>query len=514
LARTPLASILQKSFALAGTEMEKQLGTGQAFTLEHNNFQDTFLTHDNIQNGVQLNQRIVIVGAGLAGLTCAYRLKQAGIKATIYEASERVGGRCWTRRGYFKDDQMVERGGELIDTCHREIQELAKELGLKLDHLIMSEAFDTKPFYFFDQRPYSFQEVTDDFIKILPKLQKDLKEAGEITLYNCYTERGYELDHMSIVDYINETVPGGISSRFGKLLAVAYAVEYGAEAHVQSALNLLYMLGSVEKMNFRIYGDSDECFHIRGGNDQIPALLAKNLQEQINFNAELIKIDQHNHHSIKLVFKNKEKEWEVLADKVILAIPFSILRTIDYQNARFCPLKEEAIKELGMGINTKHHVQFIKRFWNELGNNGETFADTGYQQTFESSRAQSGQSGVLVNYTGGETAAQQFAITDEKLKEKTINFLDKLEPVLPGSVNNWNGLAAIDHWLSNQWSKGAYSYWKVGQCTKFAGILGEREGNIFFAGEHTSIKYPGYLNGAVETGEKAANDVIHDLKIQ
>lgn len=284
---------------------------------------------------------------------------------------------------------------------------------------------------------------------------------------------------MSLVDYINETVPGGIGSRFGKLLAVAYSIEFGADAHVLSALNLLYLLGFAEKENFLMYGDSDESLHIRGGNDQIPALLAKNLQEQINFNSELIKIDQDNSENIRLVFRNKEGEWEVLADKVILAIPFSILRTIDYQNARFCPLKEVMIEELGMGINTKPHVQFINRFWNELGNNGETFADTGYQQTFESSRAQRGKSGILVNYTGGETAAQLFAVTDEKLKEATISFLDKLEPVLPGSVNKWNGLATIDHWLSNQWSKGAYSYWKVGQYTKFAGILGEREGNIF-----------------------------------
>jgi len=513
LARTPLASILQKSFALADTEMENKLSIGQANMVDLHHIQNTQDPLEKVKSQ-PLNPRIVIVGAGLSGLTCAYRLKQVGITATIYEASERVGGRCWSRRGYFKDEQIVERGGELIDTCHWEIQELAKELGLTLDHLIMSESFNTEPFYFFDQRPYSFQEVTDDFIEILPKLRKDLQEIGETTLYNRYTQRGFEIDHMSIVDYINETVPGGIGSRFGKLLAVAYSIEYGADAHVQSALNLLYLLGFSEKENFRMYGDSDESLHIRGGNDQIPALLAKKLQEQINFNSELIKIDQHNPENIRLVFRNKEREWEILADKVILAIPFSILKTIDYQNARFCPLKAAAIEELGMGINTKLHVQFINRFWNELGNNGETFADTGYQQTFESSRAQRGKSGILVNYTGGETAAQLFAITDGKLKETAISFLDKLEPVLPGSVNKWNGLATIDHWLSNRWSKGAYSYWKVGQYTKFAGILGEREGNIFFAGEHTSTLYPGYLNGAVETGEKAAQDVIDDLKIK
>jgi monoamine oxidase len=514
LARTPLASILQKSFLLAGTETKKPLSTGQASTLDNNHLQKALLTPQKYTNeGGKAAPRIVIVGAGLAGLTSAYRLKQAGITSTIYEATDRVGGRCWTRRGYFNDKQIVERGGELIDTCHIEIQELAKELGLELDNLIMAEPVDSKPFYFFDQRPYSFDEVTNDFIKILPKLQKDLKAVGETTLYNSYTERGFELDHMSIVDYINETVQEGIHSRFGKLLALAYSIENGADAHQQSALNLLYMLGFAQNEPFRMYGDSDECFHIRGGNDQLPALLAKKLHGQIVFNAQLIKIEQSIQNQLTLVFRNKEKEWKVIADKVILALPFSILRTIDYQNARFRPLKETAIEELGMGVNTKLHVQFVNRFWNVLGNNGETFADTGYQQTFESSRSQPGNSGILVNFLGGEPAAQLLAYTDKELEEKTKEFLDKLEPALPGSNNKWNGLATVDHWLSNQWSKGAYSYWKVGQYTKFAGILGEREGNILFAGEHTSIKFPGYLNGAVETGERAAHEVINDMKV-
>jgi monoamine oxidase len=512
LARTPLASILQKSFALAGTEMENQSSTGQAITLANNNLKNAHLTREKANKGKVVNPRVVIVGAGLAGLTCAYRLKQAGITSTIYEAADRVGGRCWTRRGYFKDEQIVERGGELIDTCHKEIQDLAKELDLELDNLITAEPIGTKPFYFFDEHAYSFDEVTNDFMKILPKLQKDLKDVGEETLYHSYTERGFELDHMSIVDYINETVPGGIHSRFGKLLAVAYSIENGADAHVQSALNLLYLLGFAQKEPFRMYGDSDECFHVRGGNDQIPALLAKKLQGQIKFTSQLIKIEQENQ-KIRLIFRNQEKEWAVFADKVILAIPFSILRTIDYQNARFRPLKATAIEELGMGVNTKLHAQFVDRFWNGLGNNGETFADTGYQQSFESTRAQQGKSGILVNFTGGGTAARQVAFIDKELEETTKNFLDKLEPVLPGAMNNWNGLATVDHWLSNQWTKGAYSYWKVGQNTKFAGILGEREENIFFAGEHTSIKYPGYLNGAVETGERAAYEVICDLNL-
>src|SRR6185503_5146275 len=74
--------------------------------------------------------RIAVVGAGLAGLTCAYRLRQAGRLATVYEASERVGGRCWTLRGAFEDGQIAEHGGELIDTGHDQIRDLIRELDL------------------------------------------------------------------------------------------------------------------------------------------------------------------------------------------------------------------------------------------------------------------------------------------------------------------------------------------------------------------------------------------------
>ncbi|WP_267379572.1 NAD(P)/FAD-dependent oxidoreductase [Bacillus sp. GM_Baccil_2] len=505
---TPLASILQKAYAAAHNIMGKQTCNEQTM-MTKNNISNKDLVYQ--KNEKKPTQKIVIVGAGLAGLTCAYRLKQQGISSTIYEATNRIGGRCWTRRNYFEEEQIVERGGELIDTGHIEIQKLATELGLVLDDLIAAESIGTKPFYFFDGLPYTVKDATKDFLTIYHKLQKDLKEVGESTLYNNFTERGFELDHMSIVDYINVTVPGGIHSKLGQLLCVAYTIEYGADAHKQSSLNLLYLLGTASNGPIQLFGKSDERFRIKGGNDQLPLLLAKKLNGQIKFKSELIKIEQTRQKNIKLTFQNDEKEWEVFADKVVLTVPFSIMRTIDYTKAKFCSLKKIAIEELGMGINTKLHAQFLNRFWRKIGNNGETFADTGYQNTFEVSRAQKGKLGILVNFTGGKTAAEQCASTDEELEKITKEFLKKLEPVLPESKKNWNGLSTIDNWLSNPWTKGSYSFWKVGQYTKFAGIEREREGNIFFAGEHTSIDYQGYLNGAVETGERASQELIEDL---
>ena len=87
-------------------------------------------------------------------------------------------------------------------------------------------------------------------------------------------------------------------------------------------------------------------------------------------------------------------------------------------------------------------------------------------------------------------------------------FLAQIEPVLPGISAQWNGRATVDYWAGYPWTNGSYSYWKVGQYTKFAGAERESQGNCHFAGEHTSIDFQGYLNGAVETGERAADEVL------
>jgi monoamine oxidase len=144
-----------------------------------------------------------------------------------------------------------------------------------------------------------------------------------------------------------------------------------------------------------------------------------------------------------------------------------------------------------------------------LGSNGETYADTGYQNTWEVSRAQAGASGLLVNYTGGNIGASFGAGTPSSRAQQ---FLTQVEPVLPGITSKWNGKATIDYWTGYPWTKGSYSYWKVGQYTKFSGMERLRQGNCHFAGEHTSIDFQGYLNGAVESGERVVSEILADYK--
>src|SRR5215213_7503411 len=455
--------------------------------------------------------RVVVVGGGLAGLTCAYRLKQSGHRASLYEASDRLGGRCWTRRGDFAAGQIAEHGGELIDQGHTQTRQLVQQLGLNLDNLLSAEVNGTDPFYYFDGRPYSFAEATDDLKQIWQQLHKDVSAASYPTLYNLSTQRGRELDRMSIADWIQAYVPGGLRSRLGQLLDVAYNIEYGGESSVQSSLNMLYLLAYSGQGQLRIFGPSNEKYHVVGGNDQIPARLASALAGPITLGSELVAIRRNADGSWVLSFQQGLTTRTVTADRVVIAIPFSILRSsVDISKAGFSSRKLTAIRQQGMGTNSKLHVQFTSRHWESLGSNGDTFSDTGYQNTWDVTRAQSGASGILEDYTGGKIGASFGSGTPSSRAQQ---FLAQIEPVLPGISVRWNGRATIDYWAGNRWTKGSYSYWKVGQYQAFAGVEREIEGgSCHFAGEHTSVDFQGYLNGAVETGERAAGEITAALK--
>ena len=459
---------------------------------------------------VATSARVVVVGAGLAGLTCAYRLKRSGIIATVYKANTRLGGRCWTNRDDFAHGHNAEHGGELIDQGHTTIRHLAQELGLPLDNLLAAEPNGSTIFPHFDGVAYSYRDIVRDLKRIWQPLHRDLIEAGYPTLYNNYTTRGAQLDQMSVSNWINQTVPGGLGSPLGQLLQVAYTIEYGAECDVQSALNLIYLLGYNSPGQFTLFGHSNEKYHVRGGNDRIVSRLASLLGSQILTGQALVALRRNPDATYTLTFQVSDQFADVTADRVVLALPFSILKdSVDLTQAGFSELKMIAIQELAMGSNSKLNLQFNARRWAPLGCNGETYSDRGYQATWEVTRAQPGTAGILVNYTGGQLADTFATGTPE---EHAADFLARIEPVLPGLSSQWNGLATVDWWAGNPYSLGSYSYWRVGQYTRFAGVEREPQEGVHFCGEHTSIDAQGYLEGAVETGERAANEIISALR--
>ena len=373
MARTPLAGTLQQIAAEVAAEGQdarrptrRQLlagGAGAAAIAAASRFAPAARAAGS--------PRIVVVGGGLAGLSCAYRLKQAGYTAQVHEAADRVGGRCWTIRGAFADGQIAEHGGELIDQGHTAVRQLAGQLGLKLTNLLSAERNGTEATYYFDGKPYSVAQATSDLKAIWQQVHSDVSAASYPTLYNLSTERGRELDNMSIADYIAAYVPGGRASNLGQLLDVAYNIEYGGETTDQSSLNMLYLLGYSGQGQLRIFGPSNEKYHVVGGNDQIPDRLEDALQGQITMGSELVAIRRNSDGSWGLSFRQGLTTRSVTADRVVMAIPFSILRSsVDFSKAGFSPRKVTAIRQQGMGTNSKLHVQFTSRHWSRSSRTG------------------------------------------------------------------------------------------------------------------------------------------------
>jgi monoamine oxidase len=358
MARTPLARAVQDAAAAADADSRRT--TRRTFVREASvaAFGLTALGRFAASARASGGPRIVVVGAGLAGLTCAYRLRQAGYNVDLHEASGRAGGRCWTIRGAFAEGQIAEHGGEFIDTGHDAMRGLVRELGFRLDDLPRAEQSGTEVLGFFDGHPYTYAAMAADFKVAWPTLKRDVADADYPTTYYQSTPRGRELDAMSIIDYLDEAIPGGSSSKLGQLLDVAYTIEYGADSARQSSLNLLYLLG-YSGPKLRIFGESDERFHVAGGNDQVPAALASVLGNDIAYESELVSVTKRSGGDFSLGFREDGRTRTVTADKVVLALPFAIIRrSVDISRAGFSNRKRTAIAEQGMGTNSKLHLQF------------------------------------------------------------------------------------------------------------------------------------------------------------
>ena len=468
--------------------------------------------------------RIAIVGGGIAGLTAALTLQDAGYGSTIYEASSRVGGRMHSDTTSWAEGQVSEHCGELVDSRHKAILGLAKRFGIPVDDLLAAQPPQSTETYFFFGNYYTRDQANIDFNAVYNAVKKDLTAASFPTLYNSYNQAGYDLDHISVYQWIETRVPGGHRSSMGQLLDVAYNIEYGGESTIQSSLNLIYLLAyQPDPGNFRIFGRSDEHYHLRGGNEGLPKAIAAALPSgnpavSIQLNTSLTSIAKNNDGSYALSFASGRTKFSVTADRVIMAIPFSILRNLNYSEANFNQVKTTGIQQLGYGTNSKLHLQFNTRLWNQPGpwgiSTGTTYADTGYQNTWDVSRAQTGGAGILVDYTGGNIGASFSENPNDPavVSAYAQSFLSQLEPMFPGITQEWNGRATLDFPAGNPYLLGSYSYWKVGQYILFSGSERERSGNCHFAGEHCSINYQGYMEGGAEEGARAANEILSDYK--
>jgi monoamine oxidase len=223
--------------------------------------------------------------------------------------------------------------------------------------------------------------------------------------------------------------------------------------------------------------------------------------------------------TVTLDFLTARGAKKVVADYVILALPFAVLRNLDYRQARFDSLKERAIEEQGASRNVKLHLQFLSRLWNQPGpwgvSTGTTYAER-YQITWEVTRAQPGAHGILVDYIGGDRAERAFTPAgpystiegDPEVRREAERFLNRLEPVFPGITELWNQQATLSVPHLDPNLKLAYSYYRVGQYHTFGGYEKVPQGNIHFAGEHCSQDFQGFMEGGASEGIRVAGEIL------
>ncbi|MCB0675160.1 MAG: FAD-dependent oxidoreductase [Saprospiraceae bacterium] len=463
--------------------------------------------------GLKRTPSIAIVGAGIAGLHCAYVLKKMGVTAQIYEGDKRAGGRMYSRHDEFGPGLTTEFGAEFIDTNHEDMLNLAKEFGLKL--LDNKPDFDTgkvvKDVYRFDERFYTEEELIEEFRKVVPQLEKDRASCGE----NYDTPACEKLDRTSLEEYVRRLY---CSKWVQDLLIGAYLAEFGLEAAEQSALNLIDLIGLDTSHGFQVFGDSDERFKIVGGNQRITDELYERLKDQVHFEHRLTALRQERK-SYTLVFEGQQ---EVKADIVVLTLPFTILRSIDLQLKKMPAAKRRSIDELGYGANNKLILGLKARPWRTVDppKAGFIYTDT-INNGWDSGHMQNGNSGPtgFTIFLGGKTSLEVAQTARELRKREEVAdryvqyFLGELDKALPGTKEQFLGMHKAALWTNNPFVQASYACYRPGQWTDISGWEMEPVGRVYFAGEHCSDAFQGYMNGGAETGRQVAETIAHKYKL-
>lgn len=450
--------------------------------------------------------RVVILGAGTAGLTCAYRLQQAGIDAMVIEASTRVGGRMYSLSNYFPDNQVAELGGELIDTEHHAIRNLARELDVELIDLAYLDGSAGHD-YFIDGKLYKADaDWIEMFRPVADAVRRDIGEDGA----NCDvnwdggSDAGKELDSISVAEWLDRN---GIDGAVRKVISAAYVGEFGLPLEEQSALNLLCVIGTTPG-TFGIFGESNERFRTKTGNGTIPIRLAQEIRRPIELGT-VVEAIRNRDAGFEITVKRGGRSVPVRADILVTTIPLTVMRKLDLKGLDLTPVLRGMIDEVGYGTNSKMMVGLSARPWVQMNVSAYTFTDLPFQACWETSRGQAGQHGILTNFTGGP---QGLAIGEGALQDRAREFVRQADKVFPGVAAAYTGKAVRQIWPKYEWTQGSYSCFRPGQYQKFFRAMDNPHGNLVFAGEHT-VDESGFMNSAVESGERASAHVLNILGI-
>ncbi len=495
---------------------------------------------------------VAILGAGAAGLAAAYNLKRAGIPFHIFEGQTRVGGRIWTSRNFNKDGQSVELGGELVDTPHLILRALSKELlgDTGIQRYAPGDSGFQDDLFHSNGRTYSHAEIIASLQPFLDNVNAAIDElwvgAGPLD-YLTYDNADKivnmrKFDNLPLYEFIYSTKMLKTVDRFIlDFINVAYLTEYGRETQEQPSINLLYLVGTeIVKGEFELFGLSDEALCVRGGTDRLTQAMYNSLTNNgakaadlFSLGQKLTRIRRDQSGKFFLSFNGRSKE-SIGFTQIICTLPFTTLKLVEgIENLNFSREKKLAIfgsntrPAFGMGTNSKTFLTFESRVWRQdnpgiAKNIGSVYGARGFtsQCFWESSRLQAGNRGILTNFVGGNLG---LTATDAAVK-RCLDDLNKMynRPLISNSFQP--ATKALDarigmskqtvNWNKNPYTRGSYGAVLLGQWSTIIGALGTIEFNkrMFFAGEHTSLDYQGYMEGGFESGMRAANEVIASRK--
>jgi len=455
------------------------------------------------QGGLQRRgppKRVIIIGAGLAGLSAAHELTQAGHDVTILEARTRPGGRVHTLRDPFAEGLYAEAGASRIPNHHHFTLKYVELFGLTLDPF---EPVDLPSVYHVRGKrllltpgqkvewPYDLT-AEERALGLNGMRQKYvwsmLDEVGDVTDPNWPPQ-----DLLRKYDQMNRSDLW--RSRGASEEAIALLSLGGIDDRIET-WSALFML-----RNQALNRKRSQYSKIRGGNDLLPRAFAGRLAEKIFYGSPVVRIEQ-NAQVVKAVFRRAAAYHTLVGEYLICAVPFSVQKNIEVVPA-FSIEKQWAIEQLPYLSASKIFLQSKKRFWAVAGQSGFATTDLPVSQVWDVTYKQPGTRGILQAFP---ISLHSRRITDMTEQERIKLVLEQVERIYPGMREHFEG-GVSKCWDEDEWTRGASAYYKPGQFSSLLPHVARPEGRIYFAGEHTSVWIDGWMQGALESGNRVAREV-------
>jgi monoamine oxidase len=437
---------------------------------------------------------ILVAGAGLAGLAAARDLANMSAEVTIIEARDRIGGRVLTAREGFAESQHGEAGGDMIDDDQHEMRHICGELGLKLIPILRSG--------FGYARPDAAGKVRVVQSNVGRSWQRIAEQLAPLARQYRLVERRWDTPIAS--DIARHSVAQWLDDiRADEELRAAAVGLRGFFLADPEELSLLALL---DEFSSDAAPTPSKMYRVEGGNDRIAAALAAPLGPRLRLGTELAAVS-HRGRGVRASVRNGRQTSQIQVDYLIFALPATLLRRIPITPALPAP-QHEAIARLRYGAGTKTLLQFSHRFWRATGRPRAFGTPMPVGAVWEANEEQRGKPGMLALLAGG-TASN--ATADIVSREgvaglaRSLDWLGSRDQELLG----WRQVV----WETDPWSRGGYAVFDPTFDPTLRGWLAQPFGRLFFAGEHTSIHWQGYMNGAVESGRRAAAEIAATHRI-